>query len=76
MKSETESTSTSTEFQLYVSGRQPNIIDYTEFKLKKYMKLAKDPQQIEALQELCNKYTDGTVAICWKKGYPGWLNLK
>jgi hypothetical protein len=75
--SDTEiASSTTTEFQLHVRRENKNIIDYTEQKLKRFVKSIKDPQQKETVQELMNRYIDGSIAICWKKGYPAWLQVK
>ena len=73
--SETEQ-NTRTDFQLHVIRENQNIIDYTEQKLKRYARTVKDPQQLQTIQELMEKYIDGSVAICWKRGYPAWLNIK
>lgn len=73
--SETEQ-STTTDFQLHVIRENKNIIDYTEQKLKRYARTVKDPQQLQTIQELMDRYIDGSVAICWKRGYPAWLNIK
>jgi hypothetical protein len=67
---------TTTDFQLHVIRENKNIIDYTEQKLKRYARSVKDPQQKQTLQELMDRYIDGTVAICWKRGLPAWLSIK
>ena len=67
---------TTTDFQLHVIRENKNIIDYTEKKLKRYAKMIKDPQQKQSLQDLVDKYIDGSVAVCWKGGNPAWLNIK
>jgi hypothetical protein len=67
---------TTTDFQLHVIRESKNIIDYTEQKLKRYARTIKDPQQKQTLQELMDRYIDGSVAICWKRGLPAWLNIK
>lgn len=67
---------TTTDFQLHVIRENKNVIDYTEQKLKRYARTIKDPQQKQTLQELMDKYIDGSVAICWKRGFPAWLNIK
>ena len=67
---------TTTDFQLHVIRESKNIIDYTEQKLKRYARTIKDPQQKQTLQELMDRYIDGSVAIFWKRGLPAWLNIK
>lgn len=67
---------TTTDFQLHVIRENKNIIDYTEQKLKRYARTVKDPQQLQTIQELMDRYIDGSVAICWKRGFPAWLNIK
>lgn len=68
--------STTTDFQLHVVRENKNIVDYTEQKLKRYSKLAKDPQQQKAIQDLMEKYMNGSIAICWQNGLPAWLVVK
>jgi hypothetical protein len=65
-----------TDFQLHVNRESKNIIDYTEQKLKRFARSIKDPQQKQSVQDLMDRHIDGSIAICWKKGYPAWLQIK
>jgi hypothetical protein len=78
---EVDISSECTEFQLHksqhsiLSGILNKVIDYTEHRLKKYIKHVKDPQQQAALKELLEKYKKGAVAIAWKAGRPVWIPI-
>lgn len=69
----------STEFQLHKSQLTvfsvKCIIDYTEFKLKRFIKTVTDTQQNETLIKVLESYKRGMVAVAWKSGNPVWINV-
>lgn len=68
-----------TEFQLHKSqltvSSVKRIIDYTEFKLKLFIKTVTDMQQKETLIKVLESYKRGLVAVAWKSGKPVWINV-
>jgi hypothetical protein len=70
-----------TEFQLHKSqqtafaGIMNKILDYSEYKLIKYIDTVKDAQQKLVLVALLHDYIAGHVAIAWKKGQPVWIKV-
>lgn len=53
-----------------------NVVDYTEYKLRRFEKSLKDVKQKNALNDLLNKYKEGRLAVGWKDGRPTWAVLK
>ena len=70
-----------TEFQLHKSqqtaftGVMSKILDYSEYKLIKYIDTVKDAQQKLVLVALLHDYIAGHVAIAWKRGQPVWIKV-
>lgn len=62
-----------TEFQLHTVG--PNVIDFTERKLLKYVSKVTDPQQKLTLCAMIDEYRAGTVAVGWKRGAPVYVRV-
>jgi hypothetical protein len=60
---------------LSVRDTKQILIDFTERKLVRYMKLITDPQQRQALRDLLRQYKKGEVAVAWKKGLPQYFNV-
>ena len=71
----------STDFQLHksqqtiYSGSVRTVVDFTEYRLKKYIKSATDEQQKLTLMQLLNDYISGRVAVAWKRGQPIWIKI-
>jgi hypothetical protein len=71
----------STEFQLHksqqtvFSGILYKVFDFTEYRLKKYIKGTDDTQQKLTLVTLLKDYISGHVAVAWKKGHPIWIKV-
>jgi len=68
-----------TEFQLHRS-QSPltfvrGVLDYSEFRLKKYIEQVTDEQQKFTLISVLKEYKAGLVAIAWKAGKPVWLKV-
>ena len=68
-----------TEFQLHKSqlslASVKYIIDYSEVRLKHFIKTVSDAQQKETLTKVLNSYKRGEVAVAWKAGKPVWINV-
>lgn len=68
-----------TEFQLHksqiVEGRGRNVYDYTEFRLRLYIKQVKDDVLKSALVKVLSEYVRGIVVVAWKSGKPIWLSV-
>lgn len=70
-----------TEFQMHKSqltifgGIMHKVLDFTEHKLEKYIDKIKDAQQKLVLIALLSDYTNGNVAIAWKRGQPIWIKI-
>ena len=71
----------STDFQLHksqqtiYSGSVRTIVDFTEYRLKRYIKSVTDDQQKLTLKQLLSDYIAGRVAIAWKRGQPIWIKI-
>lgn len=80
-KNKEDDVALTTEFHLHKSqhmscaGVLHKVIDYTEHRLKKFIKTVSDPQQKAALNHLLEQYKKGMVAIAWRKGRPVWTKL-
>jgi len=68
-----------TEFQMHKSQLSllsvRYIIDYSEQKLKYFIKTVTDAQQKETLTKVLESYKKGEVAVAWKAGKPVWVNV-
>lgn len=67
-----------TEFQMHKSqqtGNSRKIIDFSEHKLRLYIKDILDEQQRVTLKGILSDYKAGKVAIAWKAGRPVWLSI-
>ena len=68
-----------TEFQMHKSQLSllsvRYIIDYSEQKLKYFIKNVTDSQQKETLIKVLESYKRGEVAVAWKAGKPVWINV-
>jgi len=68
-----------TEFQMHKSQLSllsvRYIIDYSEQKLKYFIKTVADAQQKETLTKILESYKKGEVAVAWKAGKPVWINV-
>jgi hypothetical protein len=51
------------------------VLDYSEFRLKKYIEQVTDEQQKFTLISVLKEYKAGLVAIAWKAGKPVWLKV-
>lgn len=60
-----------TEFQLHAGkNRARNVVDFTEYRLMKYIEKTSDLQQRAILTALIQDYRNGLVAVAWRRGYP------
>lgn len=70
-----------TEFQLYKNVLLPEgftkslVHDFTEFKLKKMIRLTLDGDRKKALAELLAEYQSGKVAVAWNGTNPVYVNI-
>lgn len=68
-----------TEFQMHKSQLSllsvRYIIDYSEQKLKYFIKNVTDLQQKETLIKVLESYKRGEVAVAWKAGKPVWIKV-
>jgi len=70
-----------TEFTMHISqkteynGFRKILLDYTEFKLKKYIGLINDKQQKLLLQAMLVDYLAGHIALAWRQGAPVYLKV-
>lgn len=61
--------SSCTEFQLHVDAG-PNVIDFTERRLRRCVQAARDARQKLILAALAQDYVAGAVAVAWRRGRP------
>lgn len=72
---------TCTEFALHISqqthlsGKRKGLIDYSQRRLERYIKLIDDSQQKLVLVALLHDYIKGDVAIAWKRGLPVYIRV-
>ena len=68
-----------TDFQLHKSQLPLNslrsIIDYTESKLRRFLRTVSDLQQKETLKSVLEGYCKGEIAVAWKAGRPVWIHV-
>lgn len=70
-----------TEFTMHVSqrteyaGSRSKFIDYTEFRLRKYIKSVDDKQQVMILNAMLVDYLTGNIAVAWRKGQPVYIKV-
>lgn len=70
-----------TSFQLHktqqtiYSGILDDILDFTEFKLSKYIEGINEPEEVKLLNSLLDDYRQGKVAVAWNKGVPISINI-
>lgn len=61
--------------QAIFSDIQRKIVDYTEYRLLKYVAGVKDMQQKQVLMTLIKDYRDGKVAVAWRRGQPVYVRV-
>ena len=69
-----------TEYHLHKSqntllAQHRNIIDYTYYKLRKYIDGVKDKTRKSHLEQILKEYSQGFVAIAWYGGNPTWVEV-
>ena len=70
-----------TEFTLHVSQQsffsvsKKKLVDYTEFKLRKYMKSVSDEQQRIVIASMLVDYLNGLIAVAWRRGQPVYVKV-
>jgi hypothetical protein len=70
-----------TEFTMHISqkteynGFRKILLDYAEFKLRKYIELTEDKQQKLLLQAMLVDYLAGDIAVAWRHGAPVYLKV-
>lgn len=63
----------STSFQVHKSFQNndnKNVLDYSEYRLRRYLVSITDQQQKKVVSELLSDYKKGLVAVAWRKGFP------
>jgi len=66
-----------TEFQLYiryVSRRDNNVLDLTEYRLIRMMKKSFTVSHRQEIERLIEDYRQGKIAIAWRGGAPVYIN--
>lgn len=61
--------------QTIYSGILDDILDFTEFKLSKYIEGINEPEEVKLLNLLLDDYRQGKVAVAWNKGVPISINI-
>lgn len=51
------------------------LVDFTEYRLIRYVSNIDDMQQKTVLVEMIDRYRKGLIAIAWKRGRPIYLDL-
>jgi|688.fasta_scaffold628745_1 hypothetical protein len=70
-----------TEFTMHVSqqtnlsGKRKHLIDYSQYRLMKYIDTVTDAQQRTVLIALLHDYIIGDVALAWKRGQPVYISV-
>ena len=70
-----------TEFTMHISQKieflnsKKKLIDYTEYRLRKYIEKVKDKQQELILNVMLVDYIKGNIAVAWRKGQPVYVNV-
>lgn len=70
-----------TEFTMHISqrteyaGARYKFIDYTEHKLRRYIKGVSDKQQAMILNAMLVDYLSGNIAVAWRKGQPVYIKV-
>lgn len=70
-----------TEFTMHISqkteynGFRKILLDYTEFKLRKYIESVEDKQQKLLLRAMLADYLTGNIAVAWRYGSPVYLKV-
>ncbi len=81
IKGQSFAVETCTEFALHISQqtrlseKRKGLIDYSQRRLERYIKIIEDPQQKMVLVALLHDYIKGDVAIAWKRGLPVYINI-
>jgi hypothetical protein len=75
------SVSECTDFAMHISQKsnfshnKVKLIDYFEYKLRKYIDEVEDKQQLAALKKMLAEYLSGKIAVAWRSGQPVYLNV-
>lgn len=70
-----------TEFTMHVSQKtefansKKKLIDYTEYKLIRYIEKVRDKQQELILNVMLVDYVKGNIAVAWRKGQPVYVSV-
>lgn len=70
-----------TEFTMHVSqrteyaGSRGILVDYSEHKLRRYIKSIDDKQQVMVLKAMLVDYLSGHIAVAWRKGQPVYVKV-
>jgi len=70
-----------TEFTLHVSqrtefaGSRGKLIDYSEHRLRRYIKTIDDKQQVMLLKAMLVDYLTGQIAVAWRRGQPVYVKV-
>lgn len=70
-----------TEFTMHVSqrtefaGSKGKLVDYSEHRLRRYIKTIDDKQQAMVLKAMLVDYLTGHIAVAWRKGLPVYVKV-
>jgi hypothetical protein len=70
-----------TEFTLHVSqrtefaGSKGKLVDYSEHRLRRYIKTIDDKQQVMLLKAMLVDYLTGQIAVAWRRGQPVYVKV-
>ena len=59
----------------YFAHSKTKLVDYFEYKLRKYIDEVEDKQQLQALKKMLAEYLSGKIAVAWRNGQPVYLNV-
>ena len=61
--------------QTIFAGIQKSIIDFSEHKIMRCIKLTLDPQKKMTLTKVLQEYRCGDIAVAWMDGRPQWIKV-
>ena len=70
-----------TEFTMHISQKaefansKKKLIDYTEYKLIRYIEKVRDKQQELILNVMLVDYVKGNISVAWRKGQPVYVSV-
>lgn len=67
-----------TEYALHSSLRAQdykNVLDLSEFRMRRYADSVTDQQQQRVLLQLIEEFLDGDIAVAWKRGRLSYIRV-